>query len=136
TPPFAGCTGPCERLIRREHELHPTSNSTPPSREILAIPLQDPVLRPSDPSQRDVASLRQVVGESRRCGGAPCSARTCDLLVRSGPKGGNRGQRETAALRFSRKSHNSGQPPKAASRYRLSVICQSNTDGTSSGVAL
>ena len=62
--------------------------------------------------------------------GAPCRTRTCDLLVRSGPKGGNRGQRETAALRFSRNSHNSGQHQKAASRYRLSVICQSSIVAT------
>jgi hypothetical protein len=48
-----------------------------------------------------------------------------DLLVRSERKGGNRGQRDTAAPCFLRKSHHSGQPPKAASRYRLSVICQS-----------
>jgi hypothetical protein len=57
--------------------------------------------------------------------GAPCRTRTCDLLVRSERKGGNRGQRDTAAPCFLRKPHNSGQPPKAASRYRLSVICQS-----------
>jgi hypothetical protein len=62
---------------------------------------------------------------SRTRGGGPSRTRTCDLLVRRATKGGNRGQRETAAPRFSACFRDLGQPQKTASRYRLSVVCQS-----------
>ena len=57
--------------------------------------------------------------------GAPSMTRTCDLLVRSGKKGVNRGQRETAAPHFSAGFSLLGQHQNSASRSRLSVICQS-----------
>ena len=61
----------------------------------------------------------------RMADGAPCRTRTCDLLVRSNSKGGNRGQRDTAAPMFTGLLSHPRQPENASSRRGLSVICQS-----------
>jgi hypothetical protein len=66
---------------------------------------------------------------SRLRAGAPCRTRTCDLLVRSLPKGDNRGQHGAAAPDFIDVPSYPQPPETTPSRYRLSVICQS-TFGT------
>jgi hypothetical protein len=86
------------------------------SRRELAQDIR-PALAMSEPAAR----RRQ---DRRRCG-APCKTRTCDLLVRRAKKGVNRGQRETAAPRFSACLAHFGQRQNTSSRSRLSVICQS-----------
>ena len=75
----------------------------------------------------DVHGARSGRRTSRICWGNWCARHdsTCDLLVRSGKKGVNTGQREIAALRFSACFSLLGQHQNTASRYALSVICQS-----------
>jgi hypothetical protein len=57
--------------------------------------------------------------------------RTCDLLVRRAKQGDRTGQQQTAAPVFSRVFHNLSQLDSTPSRYRLSVICQSDFSGPS-----
>ena len=100
----------CETRTRRWTNKLPVEPRRPP-----AVPT------PTRHSFRFNASLSSREGYI----GGPSRTRTCDLLVRRRSKGGNEGQRETAAPDFISVPANTRQPKTTTSRYRLSVICQS-----------
>jgi len=74
----------------------------------MARPAGLALIRDERDASRDVTETAGAQA-TREASGAPCRTRTCDLLVRSQEKGGNTGQRETAALFFFGRFANLGQ---------------------------